>query len=165
MKRGGQRNRLRLSAEHPRAGPLAPRVRRRALQFLRQLGLSGVELSVLLVGDRAIRELNRVWRGVPRPTDVLSFPAGAKPPGFPGPRLLGDVVISLETAARVAREEGRSVEEEVSRYLAHGLLHLLGHDHHRKGEALRMARIEARLLGGAGMVGSTSGSIDRMTCR
>ncbi|MBI3184925.1 MAG: rRNA maturation RNase YbeY [Myxococcales bacterium] len=119
---------------------------------MRELGLSGRELSLALVGDRAIRRLNRAWRGTDRPTDVLSFPAGELAPGAPRPWPLGDVAISLDTARRVAAEEGVKLEDEVWRYLAHGLLHLLGFDHRRAADAGRMAQAERRLLGGRGMV-------------
>jgi probable rRNA maturation factor len=63
------------------------------------------------------------------------------------------VVISLQTAQRQARAWGRPLDEEVARYLAHGLLHLLGHDHHRREEAARMRAQEERLLGIPGMLG------------
>ena len=116
------------------------------------LSISGAELSVALVGDEAIRRLNREWRRLDRPTDVLSFPAGEAPPGARGPTVLGDIVVSLDTTARAAREFHRPVGEELDRYLAHGLLHLLGHDHPRPVEAKRMAAAEARLLGAEGMV-------------
>jgi probable rRNA maturation factor len=135
---------------HPKGRALAAGVERRARAFLRTLGLEGCELTVGLVGDRAIRRLNRAWLRKDRPTDVLSFPAGEAPKGTPGPRLLGDVIISLDTAARRAREDGRPIELEVARYLAHGLLHLMGHDHHRRADARKMAAAEARLLGGEG---------------
>lgn len=139
---------------HPRARPLAAGVQRRARAFLQALGLDGCELTVALVGDRAIRRLNRTWLKKDRATDVLSFPAGEAPKGTPGPRLLGDVIVSLDTAARRAREDGRPVGEEVARYLAHGLLHLTGHDHQRPVDARKMAVAEARLLGRAGMLGA-----------
>jgi probable rRNA maturation factor len=116
------------------------------------LGLEGVELSLSLVTDRAIRELNRRWRSKDKPTDVLSFPAGDSPGGPAGPRTLGDVVISLDTAARQARVRGLPLADELNRYLAHGLLHLLGHDHHRRVDARRMARMERKLLGRGGML-------------
>ncbi|MDY7229960.1 rRNA maturation RNase YbeY [Hyalangium rubrum] len=120
--------------------------------YLERLGLSGCELSLSLVGDRAIRRLNRTWRKKDKATDVLSFPAGDLPKGTPGPRQLGDVVISLDTAKRQAKEYGRTLEAEVARYLAHGLLHLLGHDHERPQDARKMAALEEKLLGGSGMV-------------
>lgn len=146
-----------LTQGHPRAKKLAGKVETLAHQFLQDLKLHHCELSISLVGDTAIRRLNRTWRRKDKPTDVLSFPAGDAPKGTPGPRLLGDVIISLDTAVRVAREDGRSLEAEVARYLAHGVLHLLGHDHHEKGEARRMARLENRLLGMQGMLDTNEG--------
>ena len=102
----------------------------------------------------AIRALNRTWRRKDRPTDVLSFPAGDPLPGSTGPRPLGDVILSLDTARRAGPRPParRSAGAELDLYLAHGLLHLLGHDHHRPADARRMAALEARLLGGPGMV-------------
>lgn len=123
-----------------------------ARDYLKQLGLSGCELSLSLVDDRAIRRLNRTWRNKDKATDVLSFPAGELPKGTPGPRPLGDVVISLDTAKRQAKEYGRTLESEMARYLAHGLLHLLGHDHEKPRDAKRMAALEEQLLGERGMV-------------
>jgi len=128
------------------------RLRARAARFLDVLDLDRVELSVLLTTDAAIRVLNREWRRKDRPTDVLSFPAGAPPPGANGPLHLGDVIISLDTARRQARAHRRSLGDELDLYLAHGLLHLLGHDHHRRRDAEQMAALEARLLGRPGMV-------------
>lgn len=128
-----------------------PLLRRRAKAFLKKLALTRCELSVALVEDRQIRALNRKWRHKDKATDVLSFPAGDFP--GPGPKPLGDVVISLQTTRRAARSFGHSVEDELSRYLAHGLLHLLGHDHHRKNDAAKMAQAEASLLGRPGMLG------------
>jgi probable rRNA maturation factor len=142
---------VRLSAEHPKGRGLARRLRARGAAFLAAVGREEAEVSVLLVGDRRIRALNREWRHVDRPTDVLSFPL-SDPPGI-GP-LLGDVVMSVETAARRARDEGRPVSRELERYLAHGLLHLLGYDHERPEDARRMARIEARLARDEGLVGA-----------
>ena len=134
------------------AKKLASLVRRRAAAYLKKLRLTGCELSVALVGDAEIRALNKKWRGKDKATDVLSFPAGEWP--GPGPRPLGDVVISLATTRRAAREYGHTVDDELSRYLAHGLLHLLGHDHVERGEAAKMARAEAKLLGRPGMLGA-----------
>jgi probable rRNA maturation factor len=135
---GGSRQRRRLQA--------------RARAFLSTLELRDVELSVLLTSDPGIRLLNRRWRRKDRPTDVLSFPGGAPPPGSAGPLHLGDVIVSLDTARRQARAHRRTLAEELDLYLAHGLLHLLGHDHRRRRDAERMAALEARLLGRTGMV-------------
>src|SRR6185312_5214350 len=98
-------------------------LRARARAFLSTLELRDVELSVLLTDDPGIRLLNREWRRKDRPTDVLSFP------GAEGPLHLGDVILSLDTARRQARAHRRSLADELDLYLAHGLLHLLGHDH------------------------------------
>jgi probable rRNA maturation factor len=142
---------VRVASDHPRGSAAARRLRGRAAAFLEALGRAGAELSVLLTTDRRIRALNRRWRDIDRPTDVLSFPL-SEPHGV-GP-LLGDVVISLDTAVRRARRDGRRVQEELDRYLAHGLLHLLGLDHRRPAEARRMALAEAELIRAEGLVGS-----------
>ena len=137
-----------------RVAPLLARLRRSATRFLGTLELERVEVSVLLTTDGGIRALNRRWRRKDQPTDVLSFPAGEQPPGSTGPRHLGDVILSVDTARRQARALRRSLADELDLYLAHGLLHLLGHDHHRRRDAERMAALEARLLGRPGMVPS-----------
>jgi probable rRNA maturation factor len=141
-----------LRSEHPSGAALARHVRSRALAMLAALGRSRAGLSVLLTTDGRIRTLNRRWREVDHATDVLSFPAD-DPPGS-GP-YLGDLAVSLDTAGRRARKAGRTVGQEVDRYLAHGLLHLLGHDHDRPVRAREMARLEDRLLGADGMVTSS----------
>jgi probable rRNA maturation factor len=138
-----------IRSEHPSGGAMARRVRTRAHALLAAMGRPGAGLSVLLTTDGRIRALNRRWRRVDHATDVLSFPSD-DPPGS-GPHL-GDVAISLDTAARRARRAGRSVGEEVDRYLVHGLLHLAGHDHDRPARAREMARLEDELLGAAGLV-------------
>jgi probable rRNA maturation factor len=137
---------VRVAVAAPRAAYAARIVRAAARAMLRTLRLRG-ELSVALVGDAAIRRLNREWRAKDRATDVLSFPQ--EPRGA----LLGDVVISLDTARRQARLGGWTLAAELRRLLAHGLLHCIGHDHERKRDALRMATAERKLLGRAGMVG------------
>jgi probable rRNA maturation factor len=134
--------------QHGQGTAAARRLGRSARRFLRELGRPRGELSILLAGDSALRRLNRSWRGVDAATDVLSFPAAPAPEG----RLLGDLAISLDTALRRSRAEGRSVGAELDRYLAHGLLHLLGEDHLTPGQARRMAERERRLLSSPGMV-------------
>lgn len=98
-----------------------------------------------------MRVLNREWRGKDRPTDVLSFAQQEGPGGAPD-GLLGDVVISLDTACRQAAERGSRVGPEADRLLIHGVLHLLGYDHEcSETEARRMQRREralARVLAG-----------------
>jgi len=103
------------------------------------------EISLVLAGDRLLRQLNRDYRGKDRPTDVLSFP------GDGGEAGLGDVVISVETAGRNARRLGRSLLQELDVLALHGLLHVLGHDHETDdGTMDRLERrLRTRLLGHA----------------
>ena len=111
------------------------------------MNLDGAELSILLVGDDEMRGINSEYRGKDRPTDVISF---AMSDGeFPGINkdILGDVVISLDTAKRQAIERGVSFREEVDFLLIHGILHLNGYDHERSElERLRMEEKERELI-------------------
>jgi probable rRNA maturation factor len=118
----------------------------RAEVMLESLGLDQAELSILLCDDGTIRELNRRYRKKDRATDVLAFPMqeGAGPAAHPG--LLGDVVISLPTATRQAAEHDRPIIQEVTFLLAHGLLHLLGHDHATRREEREMKARTEELL-------------------
>ena len=146
--------RNRVFADASRAGAVGalqlPRLKRLLSRFMKSLGISGAEVSLTLVRDAEIRRINRQWRAKDKATDVLSFPAGES--GATGPRQLGDVIISVDTAKRAARAFETSLDRELNLYLAHGLLHLLGHDHHTRVEARRMARAEARLLRTEGML-------------
>ena len=128
-----------------RAPALAGRLARSARRLLQALRLSDAELSLLLVSDREMRVLNRRWRGRDRSTDVLSFAQREGPGGAPD-GVLGDVVISVDTARRQAAERGSTLAREADRLLIHGLLHLLGYDHERsEAEARRMRRRELSL--------------------
>ncbi len=114
--------------------------------LLHSCGIPDAELSILFTGDRAMRSLNRRYRGIDRTTDVLSF--SHREGQFAEIRrdILGDIVISVPTAARQARERNHSLGREIERLLVHGLLHLLGFDHERgPAEACRMRRKEVRL--------------------
>ena len=113
--------------------------------MLAYLGLAEAELSVVLVNDDAIQLLNRDHRGKDSPTDVLAFPLG-KAPSKDQPRLLGDVVISLPTAARQAKSRQRALLPEARFLLAHGLLHLIGYDHATKLQKQRMDAATRRLV-------------------
>jgi rRNA maturation RNase YbeY len=106
------------------------------------LDLGGSELSVSLVRDDEIRDLNRRYRHKDRPTDVLAFALREGAFAAVG-NALGDVVISLETARRQAREHGGALVDEVDRLLVHGILHLAGYDHEiSPREERRMRRKE-----------------------
>lgn len=104
------------------------------------------ELSVALVDDPQIRVLNQRYRNMDRATDVLSFASGEPPELDEEPALLGDVVVSLETAWRQAAEFGHSPEREVGYLVAHGVLHLLGFDHETDELRAEMRRLEEEAL-------------------
>ena len=113
-------------------------------------GLSALtEVSVTFVDDGMIQMLNRDYRGIDAPTDVLSFPLDDDG-GFeavPGmPRMLGDIIISLQRARDQAAEYGHDVNREVMYLAVHGFLHLLGYDHDSPEEQKRMREQEERIL-------------------
>jgi probable rRNA maturation factor len=138
------------------ARPFADALRADALALLKILALGHCELSLMLVGDVGMRRLNREFRAKDQPTDVLSFPqlesahelvesrALSSPDG--PPLALGDIVISIDTARRQARELGQSAGARIRTLLIHGTLHLLGYDHQRSmDEARRMFAREHEL--------------------
>lgn len=102
---------------------------------------------MLITGNRAIRQLNRTYLGKDRPTNVLSFSQQEGAVGVPGSQVLGDVVISADTAASEAEAAGQTGYQRLIYLLLHGILHLRGYDHERSGEqeARRMARKEQQL--------------------
>jgi len=123
-----------------------PRLRKQLATLLQSFGIPEAELSILFTGDRAMRSLNLRYRGIDRTTDVLSFPQREGQFSDLRPDILGDIVISLPTAVRQARERNHSLGSEIERLLVHGLLHLLGYDHERgPADARRMRRKEVRL--------------------
>jgi probable rRNA maturation factor len=124
----------------PFSGISAATVKRRADKMLAWLDLAGAELSIALVDDATIHELNRSFRSKDKPTDVLAFAMeeGEPSPRGQGARLLGDVIVSIDTASRQARQRRRPLLDEVTMLLAHGLLHLLGHDHQTDQEEREM---------------------------
>ncbi len=129
-------------------GIVDPRtVRRRGEKVLITAGRVAAELSVVLCDDSFIQELNLKYLGFDSPTDVLSFSMTEGPGPNLHPELLGDVIISVETAARQAAEIGCKPIDEVTSLLIHGVLHLLGYSHDRPTEAEEM-------LGEAGRIES-----------
>jgi pyridoxine 5-phosphate synthase len=121
-------------------------VRREATILLRLCGVADRELSLLLASDQQIAELNRTWRNKPGPTNVLAFPM-ADEDGRGDKTMLGDVIISLDTAAREAAADHITLHQRVTFLLIHGLVHLLGYDHERsEQELIRMETEEQRLL-------------------
>ena len=105
----------------------------------------GAELSLCLADDAALRALNARWRGIDKPTNVLSFPAA------PSDRVgqastLGDIALAYETLAREAEDLGVPLADHYRHLLAHGFLHLIGYDHETDAEAERMEALETRIL-------------------
>lgn len=125
-------------------------LRRVAAEVLHQEGVTGeTELSLVITDDETIRNLNRRFRGVDAPTDVLAFGAGADErfvSAPDSPPYLGDVVISYQRAQAQAEEWGHPVAEELRLLVVHGILHLLGYDHEEEADAQKMREREKRLL-------------------
>lgn len=103
----------------------------------------GGEVSILLADDSAVREVNRQWRGLDKPTNVLSFPA-ADTPATQGH--LGDIVIAFETLQRECESEGRLFVHHLAHLTVHGFLHLIGYDHETDAQADEMERLESRIM-------------------
>jgi len=106
------------------------------------LSTAGGEVSIVLTGDSDMQELNRTWRGIDKPTNVLSFPA-------PSPRvgdMLGDIVISYETLKRECGDEGRIFLHHLAHLAVHGFLHLIGYDHNTDAEADAMEALESKIM-------------------
>jgi probable rRNA maturation factor len=127
----------------------AHRIASLADSTLDAVGRAGRTLSVVLVRDRTMRDLNRRYRNQDRPTDVLSFPASDRSAGgdetcFIGEAMfLGDVVVSVDTARQQAKEAGRTFGRELDELVIHGVLHLCGYDH--ETDSGEMNRLELRL--------------------
>lgn len=121
------------------------RLRRCGQAVLSAIGESRSELSIALVDDPEIKELNARWRNRRESTDVLSFSQIEGDFADHRAGLLGDVVISVETAAAQAATRHRGLDEVVTRLLIHGVLHLIGHDHVKDAEALLMRAEERRI--------------------
>lgn len=127
------------------AQPEAESTLRRAIAVAADGSTKAAELAIVLTDDAAIRALNRVWRGINKPTNVLSFPM--KEPRVDGaPALLGDIVIAYETTAREALAESKPFLHHLTHLAVHGFLHLRGYDHVAENEADSMERIERAIL-------------------
>ena len=103
------------------------------------------DLAIAIVSDARSRALNKRYRRKDQATDVLSFPSAEPRSSILDPRELGDIVIAAGVARRQAREAGHAYAAELKVLALHGLLHLLGYDHHDPADGGRMARLERRL--------------------
>jgi probable rRNA maturation factor len=111
------------------------------------------ELAVMLTDDAGVRTLNRNWRGIDKPTNVLSFPALQPTAGAPAdaPRMLGDIAIAYETTRKEADEEEKPFDHHLSHLAVHGFLHLIGYDHEKDGDAEAMEGLEREILAQLGI--------------
>ena len=138
-----------ISIDLPVTGPQVNKeyIQHTAEQLLQLTGKTESELSILLVSDKRISELNSLWRGKSGPTNVLAFSLTEGQDVVMAGNLLGDIVISVETAANEAKRDGTTIHQRLIILLIHGLLHLLGHDHERSPEEAEiMFRKEQELL-------------------
>ena len=147
-----------VDSEHWKNAGTAKAVVRRALkQAATMLSTKSAELAIVLTDDAAMRRLNRNWRGVDAPTNVLSF--ATKNPGNwhmldrvsdeldkQLGKHLGDIVLAYETVKREARREGKPFDHHLAHLAVHGFLHLLGYDHGSNAQARRMETIERAIL-------------------
>jgi len=112
------------------------------------------ELAVMLTDDDGIRTLNSNWRGIDKPTNVLSFPA-LQPTGPVGPddapRMLGDIAIAYQTTRKEADDEQKPFEHHLSHLAVHGYLHLIGYDHENDADAEIMESLETEILAQLGI--------------
>jgi probable rRNA maturation factor len=124
-------------------------VRRAIGQAAATVPTTRTELAIVLTDDSAIRQLNRLWRGIDAPTNVLSFPSKQTTrtrPGADEPPHLGDIVLAYETIAREASAEHKPFAHHVAHLAVHGFLHLLGYDHDQDADAETMEQTERKVL-------------------
>ena len=116
-------------------------------------------VAVLLTGDAEIRALNRDFRRMDKPTNVLSFPAAGLPgENAPGESILGDIALAYETCAREAEEEEKPIADHLAHLVVHGTLHLLGFDHETPDEAEEMEAEEVEILARLGIADPYAGT-------
>lgn len=145
-----------VTAECWQAEPEAEAVIHRAIEAAAEIAdadTGDAELAVMLTDDRGIRTLNGNWRGIDKPTNVLSFPA-LQPVGDVSddmPRMLGDIAIAYETTRREADEEDKPFDHHLSHLAVHGFLHLVGYDHEKDDDAEAMEALEREILARLGI--------------
>ena len=142
---------IQIRMDCPAPGLDEQKIKVKAKRVLKDLACHDKELSILFTDDEHMAVLNRQYRGKEGATDVLSFSMLEEPDGDLSPAfesiMLGDVVISVDTALRDAKELEQSFEETVNRLMIHGILHLLGYDHEKSSlDAIRMREEEERLI-------------------
>lgn len=137
----------------------APVAERKIKKLIEKLGLQEDELNIIMCSDAYIRKLNKRFRNRNETTDVLSFPMdnpahylvaggdlGVRARQLPTPIVLGDVFVSTRRVEKQARENGNSAEDELFSVVTHGVLHLLGFDHHKRADSIVMTRLERKIF-------------------
>ena len=144
-------------ADDWQAEPGAEAVIQRAIATAAELvdaDVGEAELAVMLTDDAGVRTLNSNWRGIDKPTNVLSFPA-LQPTGAnredDAPRMLGDIAIAYETTRREADDEQKPFDHHLSHLAVHGFLHLIGYDHEKDDDAAAMETLEQEILAQLGI--------------
>lgn len=112
--------------------------------------VTDAEVAIMLTDDNGVQALNRDWRGIDKPTNVLSFPAPQPVAGL-RPRPLGDIAIAYETTRREADSESKPFAHHLSHLAVHGFLHLIGYDHETDDEAETMENLERAILAQLGV--------------
>lgn len=123
----------------------------RAVGAWPELDIGPVEAVVALSSDAQVRQLNAAFRGIDKPTNVLSFPASAQPPVAGERRALGDIIVACETVLRESAEQEIPAGHHLQHLVVHGLLHLLGYDHLSDDQAAVMEQLETRILATLGI--------------
>jgi probable rRNA maturation factor len=136
---------IQIASELWGAQPQAEQLVRDAIAAAAALAPAEGEVSVVLTDDAAIRSLNREWRGIDKPTNVLSFPA-APTKGGPGHKMLGDIVIAYETLAQECADEDRLFQHHLAHLTVHGFLHLIGYDHQTDSDSDAMETLESKIM-------------------
>ncbi len=121
-------------------------IKSRTRKVLQSLELEKIELSILIVNDKKIQELNSNYRDQDKPTDVLSFPQEEGTIDEAGHRLLGDVVVSAETAEKQAEDHCLTLDQEIMLLIIHGVLHLMGYDHEQSREDAAFMKKKTKLV-------------------
>ena len=127
------------------AEAIAERALEAAVEMAGLTLLDGAELGILLSDDEHVKSVNQEWRGIDKPTNVLSFPA-VEPTKLARAPFLGDIIIAYETVEREAKAEGKAFADHYAHLVVHGFLHLLGFDHIEEADAERMEALEIAIL-------------------
>jgi probable rRNA maturation factor len=136
------------------AEPNAETLVQRAIEAAAQqapASAEAAEVAIVLTDDSGIKTLNRDWRGIDKPTNVLSFPAAHAPVGSAQPRMLGDIAIAYEITRREAESENKPFAHHLSHLAVHGFLHLIGFDHETDADAEKMEGLERTILASLGV--------------